>query len=273
MEATNSAPIKPKKKGLAGKIFGGILAGLVIFILGFQIIGQLGARNNNGIPTYGNYQTFRVLTDSMEPTYKVDTMIFVKKVDVKTLKGPSAEGANDGDVITFIRNYGPSYTIEADIKLTITHRIVKVEPQADGSIYFRTMGDNLNAQTCPASGCSFANADYVRDSDILGKVTGQSMVLGKVSGALANPIVMVVIVVIPLIILFISSLGDLFKELKKEETVTGEIPSDDAEFHRIKEQEKLKIMIELEKEKIRKELEEAKGEHKDGQEKNSNPES
>jgi choline-glycine betaine transporter len=99
------------------------------------------------------------------------------------------------------------------------------------------------------------------------------MVLGKVSGALANPIVMVVIVVIPLIILFISSLGDLFKELKKEETLSGEIPSDDAEFHRIKEQEKLKLMIELEKEKIRKELEEAKGEHKDGQEKNSNPES
>lgn len=250
---------KPKKKVLS-KVFGGIFAAIVVFLLGFQIIGQLSARSNHGVPKYGNYQTFRVLTDSMVPTYKVDTMLFVKEVEIATLKGPSSEGKKDGDVITFKRNYGPSYTMPGD-GLIITHRIIKIEPQEDGSVYFRTLGDNLNAKTCGSSGCTLANADYVRDTDILGKVVGQSYALGKISSVLANPIVMVAIIIVPLLFIFGSSLVDLIRELKSEEQTAGSGASGHDEFEKIKEQEKLKMMIELEKERIRKEIEEGGNEN------------
>ncbi len=262
MANSNVIVEKPKKKKKTlGKIFGGIFAAIVIFLLGFQIIGQISARSNHGIPKYGSYQTFRVLTDSMVPTYKVDTMLFVKEVDVKTLKGPSADGVNDGDVITFKRNYGPSYTMPGD-GLIVTHRIVKIEVQEDGSIYFRTLGDNLKAKTCGASGCTMANADYVRDTDILGKVVGQNYVFGKISSVLANPIVMVALIIVPLLFIFGSSLVDLIRELKKEEQTSGDAHLPNDEFEKIKEQEKLKLMIELEKERLRKEI--SKGGTEDG---------
>lgn len=261
MEPNSSTQAKPKKKTIR-KIIGGILLGIVISLLGLQIIGQISGSRNYGVPKYGSYQSFRVLTDSMEPTYNVNTMLFVKEVEIASLKGPSAEGANDGDVITFVRNYGPSYTIPGD-KLIITHRIIKIEPQEDGSIYFRTLGDNLNAKTCGASGCTLANADYVRDTDILGKVVGQSVFLGHVSAALANPVVMVGLIAVPLLFLFAASIVDLVRDIKAVSKEPDGSLNYDEEFERIKQEEKLKLLIELEKEKMREQL--AKGEKEDGQ--------
>ncbi|MGI6735359.1 MAG: hypothetical protein ACOX3C_04150 [Bacilli bacterium] len=253
-----------KKKSRIGKITSvalGVLVGLLVVL---QIVGQATAKNNYGVMRYGNYQALRVLTDSMEPTYKVDTMVIIKRVDPKTLKGPTSEGALDGDVITFMRNWHGSYeTPSSDyLRKIVTHRIMKVEPQPDGSVYFRTLGDNTNATECPASGCTLAlNGDWVRDTDILGKVVGKSMVVGKFSKLLGNPIFMFVFAMIPLFLVFGSSLADLLKQLKHtnaSEAEHGKIEGYDADFQSIKEQEKLRLLIELEKEKLKKELEEEK---------------
>lgn len=249
----------PKKKGRIGKITSVVLGAIVVLLIVLQVVGQSTAKNNHGVMRYGNYQSLRVLTDSMEPTYKVDTMVFVKRVDPKTLKGPSSEGALDGDVITFVRNYHGSYDLPGD-KRIVTHRIHRIEVQADGRVYFRTLGDNIHAKECPESGCTLeARGDWVRDTDILGKVVGQSMVLGKFSVLLANPIFMLVFAMVPLLIVFGSSLMDLLKQLKStegSEAAPSGISEQQAEFERIKEQEKLRLLIELEKEKLRKELEE-----------------
>lgn len=254
-----------KKKGLFGKIVGGILFGLVAFFIVFQVIGQIGARSNNGIPTYGPYHTFRVATDSMAPTYKVNTMIFVKDIDASTLKSRSAADKKDGDTITFVRNHGANYAENGD-KRIITHRIISIEVGEDG-LLFRTLGDNLNAMTCPPAGCTESQADWVKESDILGKVVGQSYILGALGGVMANPIFMMIFIIVPLLFIFGSSLIQLFKELKEPQT-EGESPKlseDEATFAKIKEQEKLKMMIELEKERMRKELED--GGSQDGEEK------
>mgnify|MGYP002685515674 CR=1 FL=1 len=116
----------PKKKGRIGKITSVVLGAIVVLLIVLQVVGQSTAKNNHGVMRYGNYQSLRVLTDSMEPTYKVDTMVFVKRVDPKTLKGPSSEGALDGDVITFVRNYHGSYDLPGD-KRIVTHRIHRIE--------------------------------------------------------------------------------------------------------------------------------------------------
>lgn len=68
---------------------------------------------------------YTVLSGSMEPTYHVGSLIYVKKVDTSTLK--------DGDVITFM----------LDEDTVATHRIVDVVPDEDdpSELRFQTKGD------------------------------------------------------------------------------------------------------------------------------------
>ncbi|MBE6969557.1 MAG: signal peptidase I [Ruminococcaceae bacterium] len=70
-------------------------------------------------------QVFTVLSGSMEPTYHVGSLIYVKKVDPFELKS--------GDVITFM----------LDEDTLATHRIVGVVPDESdpGTVRFRTKGD------------------------------------------------------------------------------------------------------------------------------------
>lgn len=238
---------KPKKKKLFSKIISGITVGIFVLLVGLQVLGQVTAKNNFGIPHYGDYQVLVVLTDSMEPTYKVGTGIFVKKVnDLSTLRPSSDPLACDGDVITF---YRPSD------QLIITHRVIEVIDNGDGTYDFKALGDNLNAQTCGTGGCTIANADYVEGKNVLGKVTGQSMAFGKTYAAVSNPFVILIFAIVPLFFVFFSSVVDLVKQLKTSDgPVEHEVINDD--FERIKEQEKLRILIELEKEKMRNEIKE-----------------
>lgn len=68
---------------------------------------------------------YTVLSGSMEPTYHVGSLIYVKKVDTSTLK--------DGDVITFM----------LDEDTVATHRIVDVVLDEDdpSQLRFQTKGD------------------------------------------------------------------------------------------------------------------------------------
>lgn len=74
-------------------------------------------------------QVFTVLSGSMEPSYHVGSLIYVKSVDPEELK--------PGDVITFL----------LDEDTVATHRIVEVIPdEEDASVLrFRTKGDANNA--------------------------------------------------------------------------------------------------------------------------------
>lgn len=67
---------------------------------------------------------FGVLTGSMEPSYPVGSLIYVKPVDAARLKS--------GDVITFLVD---------ENNTTATHRIVEVVHDTDGKLRFLTKGD------------------------------------------------------------------------------------------------------------------------------------
>lgn len=71
------------------------------------------------------FQVFTVLSGSMEPTYHVGSLIYVKEVDAKELE--------PGDVITFM----------LDEDTVATHRITQVVPDENDpeTLRFRTKGD------------------------------------------------------------------------------------------------------------------------------------
>lgn len=75
-------------------------------------------------------RTFTVLSGSMEPTYHVGSLIYVKKVDPTTIQ--------PGQVITFM----------LDENTVATHRVVEVVPDEDdpSTLRFRTKGDANDAE-------------------------------------------------------------------------------------------------------------------------------
>ena len=75
-------------------------------------------------------RTFTVLSGSMEPTYHVGSLIYVKKVDSTTIQ--------PGQVITFM----------LDENTVATHRVVEVVPDEDdpSTLRFRTKGDANDAE-------------------------------------------------------------------------------------------------------------------------------
>lgn len=99
----------------------GILIGAIFF-----------AFNTSPDKALFGYRYYTVLTGSMEPSYKVGDMIFVKLTDGKDI--------NVGDVITF----NPSQDSEA----YLTHRVKeKLENfEGTGTTCFRTQGDANNTQ-------------------------------------------------------------------------------------------------------------------------------
>ena len=132
-------------------------------------------------PSIMGYTVLRITTGSMAPTYDVDTMIVVKK--------PEPSQIREGDVITF---YSTDPALEGSLN---THRVVSISQEGDGYVYV-TKGDNNNV----------VDAYDVPSENLLGKVVGSSMILGKISRLCANPLVFIPIILVPLAIILISNL-------------------------------------------------------------------
>ena len=252
--ASQEAKTIKKKKSLIGRIFTIFFGVLIAILLIVQISGTISASSNYGVQRFGDYQVLVVVTDSMEPSIKVGEGIFVKKTPLNEIQ--------DGDIITF---YKPNAPIR---NMIITHRVVEIRPQEDGSFDFITLGDNLNAQTCPVEGCDPEfHTDYVKGEYVLGVVVGQSYAFGQFFKITSNPIAIAAVAIVPLLYVFISSVIDVIKHssMKEEAVDLDEID----EFEALKQREKLRILIEMEKDKLRQEkidsdLSELKGDGDDG---------
>lgn len=146
-------------------------------------------------PKVFGYHVLRIVTGSMEPTYEKDSLILVK------YRNP--EGIEVGDVISF---YSNDPTLEGAVN---THRVVEIE--RDGSrITFTTRGDANNADDL-----------YRTDSRaVIGVVIGSSLILGKLSRLVSNPLIFVPFILLPLVIMMIRSLIQAIRSartLAKEE--------------------------------------------------------
>ena len=104
--------------GKTAKKIWNIVTGVIVALAVLLAVALLGVR-------LIGFQVFAVLSGSMEPTYHVGSLIYVKDVDYTQLEA--------GDVITFM----------LDEDTVATHRIVEVVPdETDSSVLrFRTKGD------------------------------------------------------------------------------------------------------------------------------------
>ena len=133
------------------------------------------------VPQVLGYSVFRVMTGSMEPEIRSDSLLVVQKTP--------PEDIVPGDVISF---FSPDPMLEGAVN---THRVMRVEKE-NGRIQFITKGDaNVIEDTYP-----------VDASALVGRVVFQSYGLGRAVSLLANPLVFGIIILLPLLIILLMNL-------------------------------------------------------------------
>ena len=140
----------------------------------------------NVAPSIFGIKTFTIISSSMEPTFKIDDIIFVKKIDENQLQ--------IGDIISFIQD-----------KDIITHRIEKIEKN-EGGLVFITKGD-ANSTT---------DINKVKLSQIEGKYIFKISKVGKIFYILKNKVVFIIGTII-LIICYIIENNKISKKIERKE--------------------------------------------------------
>lgn len=194
-----------------------VFAGLFLFVAAYQIISNSSKKDNYGVPTFAGQSTLVVLTDSMEPQYEVGTAVFIKKVDPSTLKA--------GDDVTFYYSPWKSYMSNP----IVTHRIIDIqfdETKVVGEQYTITVhGINTDSDNCHQTGGDRDCTDQTQvftEKYLVGKVTGSSKFVGGIYKLLSSWYGLLIMLLIPCLYLIVTSVLDIFKALKDDDTVVAE---------------------------------------------------
>lgn len=227
-ENTENEAVSADKSGTAGvkvrKILNIVLdvvlyAFLVLCV--FILIVSLASKKNDGAVNIFGTEMRVVVSESMSKSeYSVDvsgykikdiplrSMVFVERVPEDEAKAKEWYGKLEvGDVLTF------RYRVAgATAQETVTHRITEITPTQTGYIIY-LQGDNrgsadsnVNTQVIYTS-----KEDYPSNNEnyrlgfnyVIGKVTGQSVVLGNISYVLSKPVGLACIIIVPCAIIII----------------------------------------------------------------------
>lgn len=144
-----------------------------IFLMGSRLVGL---------------QVFNVISGSMEPTYSVGDLLYVKAVDPDSVKV--------GDPITFVLN---------EDLVVATHRVVEIDSE---NRRFTTKGDANESE----------DANPVHFNNLIGVPVFSIPLLGYVSAYIQNPPGMYVAIVLGAGLLLAVFLPDLLTKKEKKET-------------------------------------------------------
>ena len=131
-------------------------------------------------------RTFTVLSGSMEPTYHVGSLIYVKKVDSAAIR--------PGQVITFM----------LDENTVATHRVVEVVPDEDdpSTLRFRTKGDANDAE----------DASLVHYKNVIGTPVFTIPYLGHFSNCITHAPGKYIAITAAVVFLILLFLPDMLKK-------------------------------------------------------------
>ena len=181
---------------------------LIICIIGIALT-VTGKKEKDGAVSIFGMQMRLVITNSMEKCdqtdvsgYKIkdiplNSMVFIEEVpDNPTEAKAWYSELKVGDVLTF------KYDEYSARQMTITHRITEIKENADGSGYIiRLEGDNKNTE----DGALVQEIDTSKRATsfnyVIGKVTGQSYLLGLMLTLFKSPIGLILIIVASIIII------------------------------------------------------------------------
>lgn len=193
-----SLPFKEKVKYFCFFILRALLISIVIMFFGlilmtFVYFGDYFINVKSGNYKNPLFNAFIIVSNSMYPTLKINDGIFVHRED----------NLEVGDVITFDSINEDTYGMD------ITHRIVRKETLENGSVVYRTKGDNNELE----------DTAIVPFDNIFGKVILKITNLGSFRNFIIKPINMFLILLLPLLLIIVSIyfVSNKIKKINKEE--------------------------------------------------------
>ncbi len=163
------SPQIKKVWNVVSSIIVGLAVLSAVFLMGSRLVG---------------YRVFNVVSGSMEPTYSVGDLIYVKAVNVNDIK--------EGTPITFVLN---------EDLVVATHRVIKVDAENQR---FYTKGDANDT----------ADAAPVHFNNVLGVPQFSIPLLGYVSDFIQNPPGMYIAIGVGAVLIIAVFLPDLIKKKK-----------------------------------------------------------
>lgn len=175
-----------------------------IFLMGSRLLG---------------YQCFTIISGSMQPKYMVGDLIYVKEVDINSIKV--------GDDITFILN---------EDLVVATHQVIGIDAENQ---HFYTKGIANEVE----------DADPVHFNNVIGVPKFSIAKLGYVSDFIQNPPGMYITIGICIILILVVFLPDILRKKNQEES--DETVDIQTEIKNVNdENEKMKAEIEMLRSKI-----------------------
>lgn len=174
---------------------GAITALLVLALLALLLISvsPLVAARNPARPTFlGGYAPMVVLGGSMEPTYHIGSILFIKDVDVTDV--------GVGDVITFST---PQSGTRFEGTLT-THRVTAIDTES-GRLAFRTQGDANNTE----------DTWVVPADTVVGRGSFSIPYLGYASSFIRSKTGFLMLVIIPAVLIVLLELSSIIKTIRE----------------------------------------------------------
>ncbi len=210
----------------------------IVLLVALNIIGLATKKNNYGAPKFFNLTVLNVATDSMEPTLRVGTLVFVKSVTAEELVAQEKDADGnitvEGDIITFYRN--------SDERI-ITHRLLKKTLNSDKTYTLECFGDNMTSSQCVNNDCSDYPHDFINSKYLIGKVVYASYGLGCIYTFMSNRFVSFILIIVPGLYVMITALADFIaqvKEVKLEKEANEKTLLENGGLTREQELEKLK---------------------------------
>lgn len=215
-----------KKKSKIILIIANVLLYVFVAIGLFSIIITIFSKKSvDGTASVFGKQLRIVETASMEKNAETDvsnfeikdipvgSMVFIDLVpEDKTEAEAWYSELKVGDVLTF------KYYI-AGSQYTITHRIIKIEDK-DGKGYIISLrGDNVVSKDSEPGGILVQRVDTTNPDSfhyVIGKVTGQSKVLGFIITSLKKPVVLFLIIIVPCLAVIILEVIKIVSVLRKD---------------------------------------------------------
>lgn len=218
-------------KKWVSRIIDGIMGALILSLLGVQVAIIVSAKNNYNVPSLFGYSFMQVLTDSMAGNDDpVDNLYDSngKVIASVTKLGPLSLAKGTGIVIEKAApasiKVGEAITFYSDrLKAPITHRVIAIETETDGSLVYLTFGDNPKSETCStwvngAVPCTYpSNEDVVPEKYLIGRVVWHNDAFGAFLGVVQSAWFVPVAVLLPLTVIATMSAIDLIKQSKAEE--------------------------------------------------------
>lgn len=223
-------------------IFLSIFGVFFVVIFGFQIVGNITKKDNFGVPNVLGTQIMMVLTDSMEPDYKVDDMIIVQKISPEKIYNLVASNHTtkegtikfqdtaqnlkwieqeclviDTDSLKIDLSF---YYSTSQLKMTMTHRLVGIRLNEDikeGSGRYDFFVQGINKESKNYSGDQGQAFD---ERVLLGKVQFGSTFLGIVYKGVTSVWGLLILILLPSGYLIITSILDIVKGLKEDDEDT-----------------------------------------------------